>query len=64
MFTWSRNMIELQLCFVTKQNYQPFNFGTLSFLAVCLLLVGFNYFGASMGQEMWIGVFVAGVIFF
>ena len=64
MFTWSRNMIELQLCFVTKQRFQPFNLGTLSFLGTCLALVGFNHFGVTLGQYMWIGVIATGAIFF
>lgn len=34
LFTWSRNMIQLQLCFVTKQVYQPFNIGTLFFIGM------------------------------
>jgi hypothetical protein len=57
-------MIELQLCFVTKQRFQPFNFGTLSFLVICLVLVGFDQFGVGLGQYMWIGVVATGAIFF
>lgn len=30
-FSWSRNMIEIQVYFVTKQEFNPFNYGTLSF---------------------------------
>lgn len=57
-------MIEMQLCFVTKQRFQPFNLGTIAFLGVCGLLVGFEHFGVGMGQTMWVGVVVSGAIFF
>jgi hypothetical protein len=34
MFAWSQNMILLQLCAVTDQKYNPFNFSTLSFIVL------------------------------
>lgn len=35
MFMWSRNMINIQLYYITKQKYRVFNRGTLSFLLLC-----------------------------
>lgn len=35
-FSWSRNMIEMQLYYVTKQRYNPFNLGTLGFVVPSL----------------------------
>ena len=32
MFSWARNMILIQVCYVAKQKFNPFNLGTLSFL--------------------------------
>jgi hypothetical protein len=32
MFSWSRNMIHIQLFYVTKQRFNPFNLGTLGFV--------------------------------
>ena len=39
MFMWSRNMINIQLQYITKQKYRVFNRGTLSFLVLCGLYV-------------------------
>lgn len=57
-------MIELQLCFVTKQNFKPFNLGTISFLAICVALIGFSQLGINLGLYMWVGVITTGAIFF
>jgi hypothetical protein len=35
MFFWSRNMISIQLNYITKQKYHVFNRGTLSFVGLC-----------------------------
>ncbi len=37
MFSWCRNMIMLQLFYVTKQKFNPFNIGSLSFIIPSLL---------------------------
>ena len=42
-FFWSRNMINIQLYYITKQKYKVFNRGTVSFLIPCL----FYYFFAE-----------------
>lgn len=42
VFMWSRNMINIQLQFITKQKYRVFNRGTLSFLILCAFYVVFN----------------------
>jgi hypothetical protein len=42
MFTWSRNMIEIQVYFVTKQEFKPFNLGTLTFLISSSLFLFLN----------------------
>lgn len=39
MFMWSRNMINIQLQFITRQKYNVFNRGTLSFLLLCAVYV-------------------------
>jgi len=49
MFSWSRNMIEIQVSFVTKQVFQPFNLGTLSMVIPSVIYIIFkpnfkNYF--------------------
>lgn len=36
LFSWSRNMIEIQVYFVTKQVFNPFNRGTLTFIVPAL----------------------------
>lgn len=38
-FSWSRNMIEIQVYFVTKQEFNPFNLGTLSFAIPALIFL-------------------------
>lgn len=48
-FSWSRNMIEIQVYFVTKQEFNPFNLGTLSFAIPAVLFLfldvdPYNYF--------------------
>lgn len=42
MFMWSRNMINIQLQYITKQKYRVFNRGTLSFLILCGFYVVFH----------------------
>ena len=42
LFSWCRNMIHIQLCFVTKQRFDPFNLGTLSFVIPSLLFLFTN----------------------
>lgn len=39
MFMWSRNMINIQLQYITKQKYRVFNRGTLSFIVLCALYI-------------------------
>lgn len=39
---WSRNMINIQLQYITKQKYRVFNRGTLSFLVLCGFFVLFH----------------------
>lgn len=41
-FMWSRNMINIQLYFITKQKFRVFNRGTLSFLLPCLFFFLFH----------------------
>lgn len=41
MFFWSRNMINIQLSYITKQKYRVFNRGTNSFIVFCLIYVVF-----------------------
>lgn len=36
MFAWGQNMIQIQLCAVTEQKYNPFNSSTLSFVMLFL----------------------------
>jgi hypothetical protein len=62
MFTWSRNMIEIQVYFVTKQVFNPFNYGTLTFLisSAIFLITGFS----DPSTYFWTVVPIAAVVFF
>lgn len=42
MFMWSRNMINIQLYYITKQKYRVFNRGTLSFLVLSAFYAVFH----------------------
>ena len=61
LFTWCRNMIHMQVCFVTKQKYDPFNIGTFCFVIHTLiyLLVDVNPV-----TYYWYATFISGLIFF
>jgi len=61
MFSWSRNMIEIQVYFVTKQRFNPFNFGTLSFVvpAIMYLFLDFNAY-----NYFWGVTFFTSIVFF
>lgn len=41
---WSRNMINIQLQYITKQKYRVFNRGTLSFIVLCAIYVVLSRF--------------------
>lgn len=42
MFMWARQMINIQLQYITKQKYNVFNRGTLSFLILCGIYIVFG----------------------
>lgn len=59
LFSWSRNMIEMQLYYVTKQKYNPFNLGTLGFVLPSLAFLLSNspanaYFWGVAGLSAFI----------
>ena len=49
MFTWSRNMIQIQLCCVTQQQFDPFNIGTLFFVLTSIV--------ASFVHHEWLNAY-------
>lgn len=61
MFTWSRNMIEIQVYFMTKQVFKPFNYGTLTFLISSALFLCTNF---DANTYFWTIVLVSAVVFF
>ena len=61
MFTWSRNMIEIQVYFVTKQVFNPFNLGTVTFLASTSLLF---LLPLPITTVAWLAVLLAAGVFF
>lgn len=61
LFTWSRNMIEIQLYFVTKQYFNPFNLGTLTFLVSVIVYL---ILGGKANGFFWIATGVSGLVFF
>ena len=60
MFSWARNMIQLQLCAVVDQKYSPFNLGTLGFILPSL---AFPFLGVSAHTYFWGLAFVSCAIF-
>jgi hypothetical protein len=60
MFSWARNMIQIQLCFVTKQVYSPFNTGSLVFLISSLLYL---FIDIKANTYFWIAALVLGIVF-
>ena len=60
MFSWARNMIQLQLCAVVNQKYNPFNLGTLGFILPSLV---FPFLGVSPHTYFWGLAFISCVIF-
>ena len=60
MFSWARNMILIQLSFVTKQVYSPFNAGTLGFIIPSLLFILVN---TEANTYFWVVTIIQGVIF-
>jgi hypothetical protein len=61
MFTWSRNMIEIQVYFVTKQTFNPFNYGTLTFLISAAIYL---FLGTNPVTYFWTVVVIAALVFF
>lgn len=61
MFTWSRNMIEIQVYFVTKQSFNPFNYGTLTFLISSAIFLCGNF---AASTYFWVVVLISAVVFF
>jgi hypothetical protein len=61
MFTWSRNMIEIQVYFVTKQAFNPINYGSLTFLISSALFLCTNFEAKSY---FWTVALIAAVVFF
>lgn len=61
MFTWSRNMIEIQVYFVTKQVFNPFNYGTVTFLASAAL---FLLTPIAPLPYFWAVVLISALVFF
>ncbi len=59
MFTWSRNMIEIQVYFVTKQSFNPFNYGTLTFLISTAIFLFTNF---EAGTYFWTVTLIAAVV--
>ena len=60
MFSWARNMIQIQLCFVTKQVYSPFNAGSLVFLISSLLYL---FIDVKANTYFWIAALILGIVF-
>jgi len=60
MFSWARNMIQIQLCFVTKQIYNPINAGSLSFILPSLL---FLIIDVDANSFFWIVAIINGIVF-
>ncbi len=64
VFMWSRNMINIQLQFITKQKYRVFNRGTLSFLILCGFYVVFHRFLSIDAYTYFIVVcFIQAIVF-
>jgi hypothetical protein len=61
MFTWARNMIEIQVYFVTKQEFKPFNPGSLTFLLSSLV---FLFLRVNPVTYFWIVAALSAVVFF
>lgn len=61
MFTWSRNMIEIQVYFVTKQAFNPFNYGTLTFLISSAVFLFTNF---NANTYFWTVVLISAIVFF
>lgn len=53
-------MIEIQVYFVTKQSFNPFNYGTLSFIIPSLV---FLFYEGDAVSYFWIVAFLDGVVF-
>jgi|JI10StandDraft_1071094.scaffolds.fasta_scaffold139331_3 hypothetical protein len=65
MFMWSRNMINIQLQYITKQKYRVFNRGTLSFLVLCgLYVVLSRLFDIDTYTYFLLVCVIQGIIFF
>ena len=60
MFSWARNMIELQLDYVSGQKFNPFNIGTLSFVVPA---IGYLFLDVPAANYFWVVVVITGVVF-
>lgn len=54
-------MIEIQVYFVTKQKYNPFNFGSLAFIISSVLYL---FLDVNAHTYYWIVVGISAIIFF
>lgn len=61
---WSRNMINIQLQYITRQKYRVFNRGTLSFLILCGFYVLFHKILSIDTYTYFLVVFVIQLIAF
>ena len=61
---WSRNMINIQLQYITRQKYRVFNRGTLSFIILCGFYVLFHRILSIDAYTYFLVVFVIQFIAF
>ncbi len=54
-------MIEIQVYFVTKQEFNPFNIGTLTFIASS---IAFLFLNVNPAYYFWIATGVSACVFF
>lgn len=65
MFLWARNMILIQLYFITKQKYKVLNRGTNLFIFFGLVYIIFHsYLPCSAETYFWILCVLQGILFF
>jgi hypothetical protein len=60
MFSWARNMIQIQLCEVVKQEYKPFNIGSLSFIIASL---AYLFLDVDPNHYFWGLAIFSGLVF-
>ena len=68
LFFWSRNMIEIQLYYVSKQKFKVYNRGTnifmITLLAWAFLGKFLNQLGLSAETYFWIVLAINAAVFF